>query len=109
MLSISFTYVQIVHSSPDFSFKNKCCVHLGTIGPYNLFFPYWPHVTFIGWCHRLPSKASSGRKGFSPKKQFAEFRGQMIQSIVLEDPDKIREVKDFEEFSGLFEFLFERS
>ena len=33
----------------------------------------------------------------------------MIQSIVLEDPDKIREVKDFEEFSGLFEFLFERS
>ena len=42
------------------------------------------------------------------RNQFAEFEEQVTQLIVPENPDKIREIKNFDEFSSLFESLLER-
>ena len=43
------------------------------------------------------------------RKRFAEFQGQVTQLIESGDTDRIREVKNYEEFSDLFESLFERA
>ena len=43
------------------------------------------------------------------RKQFAEFQEQVTQSIISENLDQIREIKNFDEFSSLFESLLERA
>ena len=43
------------------------------------------------------------------RKQFAEFQEQVTQSIIPENQDQIREIKNFDEFSSLFESLLERA
>ena len=49
-----------------------------------------------------------GGRGLRQRKRFAEFRGQVTLLIESGDPDRIREVKNYE-FSDLFESLFERA
>ena len=50
-----------------------------------------------------------GGRGLRQRKRFAEFRGQVTRLIESGDTDRIREVKNYEEFSDLFESLFERA
>ena len=47
-----------------------------------------------------------GGRGLRQRKRFAEFRGQVTRLIESGDTDRIREVKNYEEFSDLFESLF---
>ena len=54
-------------------------------------------------------KCPRGGRALRQRKRFAEFRGQVTQLIESGDPDQIREVKNCEEFSDLFESLFERA
>ena len=48
-----------------------------------------------------------GGRGLRQRKRFAEFRGQVTQLIESGDTNRIREVKNYEEFSDLFESPFE--
>ena len=50
-----------------------------------------------------------GGRGLRQTKRFAEIRGQVTQLIESGDPDQIREVKNYEEFSDLFASLFARA
>ena len=43
------------------------------------------------------------------RKQFAKFQEQVTQSIITENQDQIRAIKNFDEFSSLFESLLERA
>ena len=50
-----------------------------------------------------------GGRGLRQRKRFAEFREQVTRLIASGDTDRIREVKNYEEFPDLFESLFERA
>ena len=54
-------------------------------------------------------KRPRGGRDLRQRKQLAEFQEQVTQSIITENPDQIREIKNFDEFSSLFEFLLERA
>ena len=56
-------------------------------------------------CRKRPRRGRNLRR----RKQFAEFQEQVTQSIIPENPDQIREIKNFDEFSSLFESLLERA
>ena len=53
-------------------------------------------------------KRPRGGRDLLRRKQFAEFSEQVTQSIIPENPDQICEIKNFDEFSSLFESLLER-
>ena len=54
-------------------------------------------------------KRPRGGRDLRRRKQFAELQEQVTQSIIPENPDQIREIKNFDEFSSLFESLLERA
>ena len=54
-------------------------------------------------------KRPRGGRDLRRRKQFAEFQEQVTQSIIPKNPDQIREIKNFDEFSSLFESLLERA
>ena len=54
-------------------------------------------------------KRSRGGRGLRRRKQFAKFQEQETQSIIPKNLIQIREIKNFDEFSSLFEFLLKRA
>ena len=53
-------------------------------------------------------KRPRGGKELRQRKKFSKFQGRVTESIVPENSDQIRKIKNVYEFLNLFEFLLEQ-